>query len=671
MPRIPIWREARDIIVPIISENTALKLLYHHALNDGGMAFDLFEHRFRELLRQYCSDLKAEANDIPRKEAVKVLKLSTDKIVYEIHELCGPADHVSKERLALLKQQKAKKHEEVEQYLRKTVGLSYDKPGPEATDERVDDMEADESDPDDDRVSEHLFPNIHTIKTFFVSGTPFTRLHENLHDFVFPSQETKKDVDSSTEKVQFPPKPEIDKALWKDYRQSMPQLGMYDLLVASLQYLSQYLNNSMQAWTNDHFKVSQVQSFIHELRMKVRPSVIAGHQRITWRCGCGKHMYADVEELYPGGAESLQTSLRRAAADAIWIDNQLAHDTFTNLGINTELIQLTTNSTRSHHQSSNNNSRSSQISTGMSTSTETLHGPVLSTSSTSTTLAGTDLSLSSSGETISDQPQATLQQQFLLLCISTPRTAKLEQIRIPYSADDQVMFQDIRRAYLKVRQTRTQTFHPETPDFIRRLITKGYVLLHLTQKITIQLFHFLRLRWLVWWIGDLVFYIPTSANFVRFELIPIKTEICPEVLSFPDLPPSEEVHVKKTYHYTPCPQSVRNPVLRIPYLHVLFEPGNHLDRFWSNRVPKKLNSEIRYGDGVEPVIGWGVHVVEGPNWVAFSVLSEIVLLLSGVLALGWSLLARDVSAGFTVGAYVVAVLAVGNALGIVMLCQQH
>lgn len=144
--------------------------------------------------------------------------------------------------------------------------------------------------------------------------------------------------------------------------------------------------------------------------------------------------------------------------------------------------------------------------------------------------------------------------------------------------------------------------------------------------------------------------------------------LCPEVLSFPDLPPEEEVR-RGNYHYVPCPQDIKNPLLRIPYLHVLFEPGNHLNQFWMNRTPKKLDTRIEYGTGVEPIIGWGVHLVEGPNWMAFSIVSEIVLVMSLLLSVVYSVFTRDVSAGFTMGAYLVAVLAVSNALGMVLLSQ--
>ena len=88
-------------------------------------------------------------------------------------------------------------------------------------------------------------------------------------------------------------------------------------------------------------------------------------------------------------------------------------------------------------------------------------------------------------------------------------------------------------------------------------------------------------------------------------------------------------------------------------------------------MPKKLDTRLTYGGGSDPVIGWGVHIVERPNWIAFSLLSEIVLFLSLFIGIAWSLIGADPSAGFTVASYVVAVLTVANGLGIVMLSQQR
>ncbi|KAJ1325235.1 hypothetical protein MN608_09946 [Microdochium nivale] len=57
----------------------------------------------------------------------------------------------------------------------------------------------------------------------------------------------------------------------------------------------------------------------------VRPRLLPGYQRITYTCGCGKSSYADVQELYPGGAQNLESKLRRSAALAAGMGQGLHH----------------------------------------------------------------------------------------------------------------------------------------------------------------------------------------------------------------------------------------------------------------------------------------------------------------------------------------------------------
>lgn len=130
-------------------------------------------------------------------------------------------------------------------------------------------------------------------------------------------------------------------------------------------------------------------------------------------------------------------------------------------------------------------------------------------------------------------------------------------------------------------------------------------------------------------------------------------DITPRILEC-CLPPREEVEVKHNYHYAPCPPDVQDQTLGLPFLHVLLEPGNHLDDFWTNHIPKKLKNELEYKSGPDPVIGWGVHIVEGPNWHALAALSVVFVAASLVLALVYSFVTSDVSSAFTVGSFVLA-----------------
>src|SRR5277367_5290823 len=130
----------------------------------------------------------------------------------------------------------------------------------------------------------------------------------------------------------------------------------------------------------------------------------------------------------------------------------------------------------------------------------------------------------------------------------------------------------------------------------------------------------------------------------------MKATVHAAVLDFPTLPPEEEVKVKKRYHYVPCPKDIENPLLQVQFLHEYFKPGRHLGKFWLNRLPKKLKEKLTNNSDCL-AIGWGIHIVEEPNWYAFGLVAIAVLAFSGVLSVVYSVCARDVSGGFGVGAY--------------------
>jgi hypothetical protein len=115
--------------------------------------------------------------------------------------------------------------------------------------------------------------------------------------------------------------------------------------------------------------------------------------------------------------------------------------------------------------------------------------------------------------------------------------------------------------------------------------------------------------------------------------------------------------------------------LNISYLHSFFAPDPHLHNFWTKLTPKKRHARLPAapGDpatGTRPVVGWGVHIVERPNWCAWSVLTELLLVLSLVWAVLYAALRRDVSGGLAVAQSVVAALTMLNALNIAILLQR-
>ena len=82
---------------------------------------------------------------------------------------------------------------------------------------------------------------------------------------------------------------------------------------------------------------------------------------------------------------------------------------------------------------------------------------------------------------------------------------------------------------------------------------------------------------------------------------------------------------------------------------------------WLNRLPKKLDRKLEDVRRVRPtdddVLGWGILVIEGLNKALVTLLTFLVLLFSGFISVGYSIWRNDVSGGFAIGAYIVALWA--------------
>jgi hypothetical protein len=82
---------------------------------------------------------------------------------------------------------------------------------------------------------------------------------------------------------------------------------------------------------------------------------------------------------------------------------------------------------------------------------------------------------------------------------------------------------------------------------------------------------------------------------------------------------------------------------------------------WLNRLPKELDRKLEGVRRVTPtdddVLGWGIFVIEGLNKALVTLLTFLVFLFSGFISVGYSIWRNDVSGGFAIGAYIVALWA--------------
>ena len=106
---------------------------------------------------------------------------------------------------------------------------------------------------------------------------------------------------------------------------------------------------------------------------------------------------------------------------------------------------------------------------------------------------------------------------------------------------------------------------------------------------------------------------------IQFKLVPKKVSLpCVDVLEAA-YPPPEEV-MKQRYHYRPCPNTHKPPIPVNVLVHAFFDPSAHTFQYWLSRLLKKLKDQFICNfdtqlDEVTENSGWGIHIIEGPNWL--------------------------------------------------------
>jgi len=157
-----------------------------------------------------------------------------------------------------------------------------------------------------------------------------------------------------------------------------------------------------------------------------------------------------------------------------------------------------------------------------------------------------------------------------------------------------------------------------------------------------------------------------TADFVQFNLVawfgPTRSGECVGFLKKGELPPEEEVSSKR-YHLFPYP--LRDPLASHLFMHAFLNPTIHYKRLALNLLPKKLGTRLSCvsnplttGLNPEPAapVGWGIYVIEGPNWPIIRLWVFGGLHIIGVISVLWCTLRHDVQGGMAIGALLVALL---------------
>ena len=133
------------------------------------------------------------------------------------------------------------------------------------------------------------------------------------------------------------------------------------------------------------------------------------------------------------------------------------------------------------------------------------------------------------------------------------------------------------------------------------------------------------------------------------------------IMATPSLPPESEV-ARGHYDYKPCPMD-ELPMPSHIFMHH-FRSNNPLQDHprlqWAPRLPQKLETSLYFSNDVLAV-GWGVQILEGPNWGLIWIVLTIATLLSGLIAVFCAFLVHDKATGVAIGAWLTAIQAMALA----------
>ena len=158
-------------------------------------------------------------------------------------------------------------------------------------------------------------------------------------------------------------------------------------------------------------------------------------------------------------------------------------------------------------------------------------------------------------------------------------------------------------------------------------------------------------------------YQPSNIHFVRFgvQMGGNQTGIYESPLA---IPPEAEVKAGR-WHYYQCPLDPLRPIDRRTFFHYFWEHASHptstgnvaFDTLFYNRLPKKLGtSMLAPTDPGKLHLGWGVHIIEGPNKPLLAWMVAAIVTMSFVLSVIYDVAMKNKDSGFGFGQWMVAVL---------------
>ncbi|GFF67364.1 putative HC-toxin efflux carrier TOXA [Aspergillus lentulus] len=442
--------------------------------------------------------------------------------------------------------------------------------------------------------SELSLPVLKEVEQFMIESKAFTILVARIREWLGVLDE---DVDENTPIEQVTRSPKSSDSI----NSAITEQTAYSRIAELSQPLTTL--EALNKETNQSF-LRRALSWVTLLEPMFWPRPPEGFKRITWKSPLGKPLYIDVKERENGAVERLQERFIVSAQERL-------------------------------SASSSSSFTSSTLGTVSSdTPAMTLRAPpaalVMNRSSSQFTVSHhANIAHSQPSPTVSATVPNNIRQasgKYLLVCFSTSKSERFEQIDVTHVGNDQALFEELHTLYNSIREDESWT--SKIP-----LLSPGKMP-----------------PWLCWFLDHLHLYEPRKINFVSFSLMPLGRTPTPFNIKTPSIPPAREVHLQN-WHYSPCPIEIEEWAISEAFAAKLLEPGHAFPNAeWLELFPKKLRSSFIYEPGKRSTL-WGINIVEGLNKAALVRIALCVVLSSALLGLVYSLASHDVSAAFALAGW--------------------
>lgn len=132
------------------------------------------------------------------------------------------------------------------------------------------------------------------------------------------------------------------------------------------------------------------------------------------------------------------------------------------------------------------------------------------------------------------------------------------------------------------------------------------------------------------------------------------------------LPPEADV-IEGKWQYYECPLTPLPPIDSRTFFHYFWNHERHCSAetylsssLFLNRLPKKMGASMLEQGGSNTLnLGYGIHIIEGPNKKLLSLAIFIILVLSFAASLAYSLATHAQESGFGIGQWMVAAMTAG------------